>query len=114
MVMILTFVSPSIGDGVVSSHHQLPHHAISAHHHDAHASEAHQSHAHDEGEADNLPTQDAHSSIGHLLSHMPASLFEVPQLTATPLGSSTIAFLADPIPNIKVAPLLRPPKPALS
>jgi hypothetical protein len=45
---------------------------------------------------------------------MPASLFEVPQLTATPLGSSTIAFLADPIPNIKVAPLLRPPKPALS
>lgn len=72
-VMLLTFLSPSFGWQVVAGHDLLSHEAVaeafehSPHDHD----DGHD--GHDQPPAHGHEHEDAHSMIGHVLSHMPAT-----------------------------------------
>lgn len=88
--MLLTFLSPSFGWQLVADHEQLAHGVSSA---DVVAHDHHHDHDHDTTVAlDATPHDhdDPHAMIGHLLSHMPASLsaeplpLEMRQHTAPP------------------------------
>lgn len=83
-VMLLTFLSPNFGWQVVAGHELLGHPAaeVADHdpHHDAGTRDDHVPHGHG-GEHDEHERaashghdhEDAHSMIGHVLSHMPAT-----------------------------------------
>lgn len=76
-LMVLTFLSPSFGWQLVAGHELLEHAsaAVAADHphghehapHDAAPADASSTHPHEH--------EDAHSMIGHVLSHMPATSF---------------------------------------
>lgn len=106
-LMLATFLSPTLGWGMVASHDTLAH-GISA----VERVDLHHDHDHHQPSIpdDTHDHQDAHTSIGHLLSHMPASLFEVPRFGVVPTGNSAIAFLYQPVLQLNPEPPLRPPK----
>lgn len=54
--------------------------------------------------------QDAHSSIGHLLAHMPISLFETPTFSMAQLAEPAPEFLYAPLVHRYLEPPLPPPK----
>jgi hypothetical protein len=99
LVALATFLSPGFGWEMVASHEQLEHAAVSSsdlHEHDSHD---HDSHEH----------ANPHSSIGHLLSHMPAALSEP---TTTPVTFSGKSNLPEPrviVPYSIFEPPFRPP-----
>lgn len=72
-LMLLTFLSPSFGWQMVASHELLEHESVAA------GLDHHGHHDHDD--LDEVPApheykhEDAHSMIGHVLSHMPATPF---------------------------------------
>lgn len=79
-LMLLTFLSPSFGWQIVAGHELLEraavaveadhHHGHEHDHHDAAPTDASLTHEHEH--------EDAHSMIGHVLSHMPATIFSAP------------------------------------
>lgn len=103
LLMLLTFLSPSFGWQMVANHEQLVHGPqppdFSAHAHD---------HCHHGDKADEVAGhdhEDAHSMIGHLLGHMPASLLARFQLhlarqrdEAYPEPPSTLFFGPSDLP----------------
>lgn len=74
VVMLLTFLSPSFGWQVVAGHDVLSHPPVPAEAgHAAHAHDAdHDDHHQAPARCDGHDHEDAHSMIGHVLSHMPA------------------------------------------
>lgn len=104
-VMLVTFLSPMMGWGMIASHEQLAHSAtgtdntvfVDDHHRPSTPDDVHDH-------------QDAHASIGHLLTDMPVGLFATPSLDIQPVTQAKLPFLhlialqADP------EPLLRPPR----
>jgi hypothetical protein len=89
-LMLLTFLSPGFGWQVVAGHDLLAHAAAEAHGH------GHDDHDHDHdhhgavlaGGTAAHDHEDAHSMIGHVLSHMPAAAVSAaltPQLPYQPV-----------------------------
>lgn len=103
--MLVTLLSPALGWGMVATHEQLSHgvedHHIDALHHDQHDHDEH----HDEDH------QQAHSSIGHLFTHMPIDLFIIPTLTIQPQVHPKTSFLRPTFMAVAIKPPFRPPKP---
>lgn len=105
VMMLATFLSPSLGWGMVASHEQLSDSITAAdntdfaHDHD-HPSVPDDSHDH----------QDAHASIGHLLTHMSVSFFVPFCLDILPVAQSKSPFLHLAVLQADLEPLLRPPR----
>ncbi|PPD46450.1 MAG: hypothetical protein CTY14_06175 [Methylotenera sp.] len=98
---------------MVASHEQLTNAAMEinweefehGHSHDHHHS-ALPDESHDQ--------QNAHTSIGHLLAHMPASLFENPELNFLQPAQTISSFFYAPLIELYLEPPLPPPKVVLS
>lgn len=98
--MLATFLSPSLGWQMVASHEQLEHAGVAV------SVVDHEDDHHDHG--------DAHSSIGHLLTHMPIDLAAT---TTIRFSSGTEAELLSPQFSLHDTPPespFRPPRPLLS
>lgn len=111
IMMLATFVSPTLGWGMVATHDQLSHHAADKH---AHAHDWQDDHHHHDGHDDNAQHQDPHNSIGHLLTHMPVSLFSVMPLIIQPAAQTQIVFVRQTVRTVALEPPFRPPQASLS
>lgn len=105
IVMLATFTSPSLGLGMVATHDQLSHGITSFD-----AGKWHDDHHHHEPHDDDAQHQDPHSSIGHLFSHLPISLFGISPLVIQPQAQPEVSFLRQPFVTVALEPPLRPPK----
>ena len=98
-MMLLTFFAPGFGWHAHATHEEIAHGSanVAAHHHD-HESDAADHH------------DDAHTTIGHLLAHMPASLSNITTLPVVAPPSSDFVELHVLWPRISPDPPLRPPR----
>jgi len=103
VVMLSSFLSPSFGLGLVASHDQLAHTSVNVEHveHD---------HQHSGSQHDKQDHKDAHSSIGHLLTHLSISFFELPLMGIPPLAQAELQALDARILTIALQPPFRPPR----
>ena len=103
VVMLASFISPSFGLGMVASHDQLSHQFIGSEHAD---------HGHDQSGThhDSPDHQDAHTSIGHLLSHLSISFFELPRMGIPPMAQAELQALDARILPVALQPPFRPPR----
>lgn len=103
MVMLASFLSPSFGLGLVASHDQLAHQSIDVQHtgHD---------HEHPGPRHDSQDHKDAHTSIGHLLTHLSVSFFELPPMSIPPMAQAELPALEARILSIALLPPFRPPR----
>jgi hypothetical protein len=99
-VMLITFLSPTMGWQLGATHDELEHasaHAASSGvRNDAGAAE----HEHDE----------AHGFIGHLLGHLPACLSAPPTLPKADLASAIFIDAACEVARVALEPPFRPPR----
>ena len=103
MVMLASFLSPSFGLGLVASHDQLAHQSIGV---------EHTGHDHDQpsSQHDSQDHKDAHSSIGHLLTHLSISFFELPRMGIPPIAQAELPALDARILPVALQPPFRPPR----
>ena len=103
LVMLSSFLSPSFGLGMVASHDQLAHASVG---------QGHADHEHDQPgpKHDAQDHQDAHSSIGHLLTHMPIGMFEMPHLAFPPLDQALLPIPESLVLSFESTPPFRPPR----
>ena len=88
--------------GLVASHDQLAHMSVGLEYTD---DEHDQPSSHDAQDH-----QDAHASIGHLLTHMSAGLFEMPCLVIPPQAQAELPALDSLVLHIVLQPPFRPPR----
>jgi hypothetical protein len=112
VMMLVTFLSPSMGWGTVASHEQLTHATVEIDWEELEHGHSHDNH-HSSLPDESHDYQDAHSSIGHLLAHMPASLFETPILDFVQSAQTAPLFIYVPLIERYLEPPLPPPKIAL-
>lgn len=100
--MLATFLSPSLGWQMVASHEQLEHAgmAISVAGHDH--GDNHDEHA------------DAHSSIGHVLTHMPIDLVATTTIRFPPGSESAMPSPQFSYHDTPLESPFRPPRPLFS
>lgn len=109
-VLLCTFMSPTFAWEMLDSHgdenyatamEDAPHQGIQpgAHHHHHHD---------DEGGGD------AHSQIGHLLSHLPAMVHNAVIAVAVETGSGKVLTESPPFLQVEIAPPYKPPRVLLS
>ena len=108
MVMLASFLSPSFGLGLVASHDQLAHQSIGGVQHAEH------DHEHPGPQHDTQDHKDAHNSIGHLLTHLSISFFELPRMGIPPLAQAELPALDARILPVALQPPFRPPRAILS
>ena len=99
-VMFMTFLAPGFGWHAHATHEEIAHSSVDktgSHHHD-----------HDGDTSD--PDDEAHTSIGHLLGHLPAFASDATRWGATPPPSSEFRELIVQWPRIAPEPPLRPPR----
>jgi hypothetical protein len=106
LVMLASFLSPSFGLGMIASHDQLAHASVGQGH-DQHAGH---SHDHPAPQHDSQDHREAHTSIGHLLTHMPAGFFEMPRLNIPPLAQPEMSVLGILVFHNVANPPFRPPR----
>jgi hypothetical protein len=108
IIMLVTLLSPAMGWGMVASHEQLSHgaesHDIETSHHDEHQQDQHRDEDH----------QQAHSSVGHLFTHLPIDLFIISTLAIQPQIHPKTSFMRPAFVTFAVKPPFRPPKPTAS
>lgn len=98
LVMLATFLSPSLGWQMIASHDQLAHAAAS---HGAGAD-----HDHD-GRGDH---GDAHSSIGHVFTHMPMNVVAI-SFVVPPAGKNLAPLPPKfSVPDTPCEALFKPPR----
>jgi hypothetical protein len=127
VVMLATFASPSLGQGLMTTHiwgatdsSLATQHPSSQAATDSPASVSHDDHhrhhhdQHDGQHDDGAQHQDAHGCIGHLFSHMPIGLFGVSTVDIQPQAQPRTTFLRQPVVRMATEPPLRPPKARLS
>lgn len=102
VVMLTTLLSPTVGWGMVATPDQLAHAGVS---------KSIDEHDHDHGPLDNHDHQDAHSFIGHVLTHMPFGYCYELQVSVT-LGKQP--EFPDQQFSIRRATLVRPFRPPRS
>ncbi len=107
MVMLASFLSPSFGLGMIASHDQLAHGLVGL----AHAGH---NHGHTGPQHDAQDHLDAHTSFGHLLTHMSAGLFEMPRLAIPPLAQAELPLSESLVLNFESTPPFRPPRAVIS
>lgn len=108
LVMLATFLSPSFGWGMVASHDQLEHAFAGPEH--VSTGHGHPGHDATDTQSDSQDHQDAHTSIGHLLTHMSAGLFEMPRLDIPPRAQAELPAPSTLVLHIVPKPLFRPPR----
>lgn len=100
--MLATFLSPSLGWQMVASHEQLEHASVAVsvagHDHDG----DHDDHA------------DAHSSIGHVLTHMPIDLGAATTIRFAPGKESALLSPQFSVHDTPPESHFRPPRPLFS
>lgn len=104
-VMLVTFLSPLMGWGMIASHEQLSHSTngventvfVNDHHRPVAPDVTHDH-------------QDAHTSIGHLLTDMPVGMFATPSVGILSVTQVKLPFLNLAILHVDPEPLLRPPR----
>jgi len=103
VVMLVSFISPSFGLGLIASHDQLSHQFVGLEHTD---------HGHDQSgtQHDSPDHQDAHTSIGHLLTHLSISFFELPRMGIPPIAQTELPVLDARILPVALQPPFRPPR----
>jgi hypothetical protein len=113
MVMLTTFLSPSMSTGMIISHDQLSHSTFQVESKDA---RQHHSHGHPHVQSDQAleEHQEAHSLIGHLLAHMPADLLASSSLDVIKPSQTTPLFFHAPVVPRYLEPPLPPPKVTLA
>ena len=102
-VMLASFLSPSFGLGLVASHAQLAHMWVGVEH-------AGHDHGHSGPQHDKQDHQDAHSSIGHLLTHMSVDLLDLPSLGFSPQVQAYLPDQDSLIHHNVTQPPFRPPR----
>lgn len=102
MVMLASFLSPSFGLGLVASHDQLAHMSVGLEHSDDEHGQP--------GSHDSQDHQDAHASIGHLLTHMAAGFFKLPRLAIPPQAKAELSAPDALVLHIVPQPPFRPPR----
>lgn len=110
LVMLATFVSPSLSWGLVVTHEPSSHGISGSNHEELHGGHIH---GYNHDEENDVQHENPHSYIGHLFTHMPAGLFSISTLVIQPQTPSKVAFLQEPFVTVDLAPPLRPPKPFL-
>jgi hypothetical protein len=103
VVMLASFLSPSFGLGLVASHDQLAHASAGLEHAD-------HDHQHSGPRHDKQDHQDAHSSIGHLLTHLSVSFFELPPMGIPAMAQAELPTLDARILPVALQPPFRPPR----
>jgi len=103
VVMLSSFLSPSFGLGLVASHDQLAHASIDLKHAD-------HDHQNSGPQHDKQDHKDAHSSIGHLLTHLSVSFFDLPPMGIPPLVQAELQALDARILPVALQPPFRPPR----
>ena len=102
IAMLATFLSPSLGWQMVASHEQLEHAGVAVtvagHDHDG----DHDDHA------------DAHSSIGHVLTHMPIDLAATTTIRFSPGNESELLPPQFSVHDTPPESPFRPPRPLFS
>lgn len=102
VVMIGTFLSPSLGWGMAASHGQLEHVDLALS-----VTEAeHEHHDEDEGHEHH----EAHASVGHMLSHLPVDLSSATHLFFGTRSEADLPDLLFSIPHSVFEPPYRPPQ----
>ncbi len=100
--MLATFLSPSLGWQMVASHDQLEHAGVAV---------SVAGHGHDDDHDDHA---DAHSSIGHVLTHMPIDLAATTTIRFSPGNESELLSPQFSIHDTPPESHFRPPRPLFS
>ena len=103
-VMLVTFLSPTLGWAMLASHDELAHAAAALADHDATHSDDH-----DHGLPAGHDHADPHSFIGHLFSHMPFSVASVLFLPPGDGIASRLIAETETIASANLKPPFRPP-----
>ena len=102
LVMLASFLSPSFGLGLVASHAQLAHMTVGV--------DADHEHGQPGPQHDTQEHKDAHSSIGHLLTHLSVGLFEMPRLGFSPQVQTYFPEQDSLVLHRVTQPPFRPPR----
>jgi len=105
LTMLATFASPSFGWGMVTGHIDVPaghdhHHSVMPDHESDHAALP----------ADDADHKDAHTSVGHVLGHMPLNVAASSVTPLVPYGQEKPLFVSPNFPVVGYKPPIRPPR----